>query len=401
MLWPGAPERRAVVLGTIAALSAHTLTIAPTFLIPTWTTHGLGLAAAGWLAGAPALGMVLGLVPWGWLIDKRGERSSIVAGLIVAAAADAGASYLAGYRQLWALLLVGGVAAASVNTASSRLVAGYFPAARRGRVMGIRQAAQPLGTALAAILVPGIADSCGPGCALLGPAFLCGGVGVASLLLVRDPGRLLPGTQAPQVRSPYRDASRFLLRIHLVGMLLAVPQALVWTFMFAWLCSEQSWATVDASLLVVATQLLSAVGRVAAGHWSDAAGSRTTPIRHIATSVAMVLVLLGIAAAAGLRLAVPCIVALGVLSVADNGLTVTAVVEYAGMRYSGRALGVQSMGQLLVGAFSGPVFGAVIAAAGYPAMFAMAAIAPFAATFAVPGWPANRPRRFDLDRDGG
>ncbi|SON63867.1 putative MFS-type transporter [Mycobacterium simulans] len=379
----------ALALGTLAALTAHTLTIAPTFLIPTWTNHGMGLAAAGGLAGAPALGMMFALVPWGWVIDKHGERIPSVLGFIVAASAYAVASSVAEYRQLWLLLFLGGAAAASVNTATGRLVAGHFPASQRGKAMGVRQTAQPLGNALAAVLLPPLADSVGPGRALLAPAFICGCVGCLCPLFP-DPVQQPVGQNSVQPKNPYKDGSKYLQRIHLSGMLLTVPQAIVWTFMFAWIRSDQGWAAVDAGLLVAATQLVSALGRVVAGRWSDVTGSRTTPIRQIAISVTVCVVILASAEAAGLKLAIPCIVALAILSVADNGLTVTAVVEYAGPRYSGRALGVQSMGQLLIGSLSGPVFGAVIAAAGYPIMFGIAALAPVAAVFAIPSLPVIR-----------
>ncbi|KAA1251308.1 MFS transporter [Mycobacterium simiae] len=389
LTWSG--KRTALALATFAALAAHALTIAPTFLIPTWTNHGMGLAQAGGLASAPALGMVFALVPWGWVIDRCGERIPCVFGFIVAASAYAVASSVAEYRQLWLFLCLGGAGAASVNTATGRLVAGYFPSSQRGKAMGIRQTAQPLGNALAAVLLPMLAESVGAGRALLAPAFICGCVGGLCLLLLRDPVHQLPEQRTVPLMNPYRDGSKYLLRIHLSGMLLTVPQAIVWTFMFAWLRSDQGWKTVNAGLLVAAAQLLSALGRMVVGHWSDKTGSRTIPIRQMAVSVAVCLIILATADTVGLKLAVPCIVALAILSVADNGLTVTAVVEYAGTGYSGRALGVQSMGHLLVGSLAGPLFGAVIAAAGYPTLFGAAALAPIAAIFAIPSLPANRP----------
>lgn len=383
-------QHTALALGTLAALTAHALTIAPTFLIPNWTNRGMGLAAAGALAGAPALGMMFALVPWGWVIDRHGERIPSVLGFVAAAAAYVAASSVAEYRQLWVFLFLGGAAAASVNTASGRLVASHFPASQRGKAMGIRQTAQPLGNALAAVLLPPLADWVGPGRALLAPALLCGCVGCLCLLLFPDQVPHPAEQRAVQLNNPYKDRARYLQRIHLSGVLLTVPQAIVWTFMFAWLRSEQGWAPVDAGLVVAGTQLLSALGRVLAGRWSDVTGSRTTPIRQIAISVAVCMVILAGANAAGLKLAIPCIVALAILSVADNGLTVTAVVEYAGTRYSGRALGVQSMGHLLIGSVSGPVFGAVIAEAGYPTMFGTAALAPLVAVLAIPSLPASR-----------
>lgn len=375
----------ALALATAAAMAAQALTIAPTFLIPTWMHHGMGLAQAGGLAGAPALGMMLSLVPWGWVIDKYGERVSLVLGFTVAGTAYAVASCVAEYRQLWLLLLLGGAAAASANPASGRLVAGHFDFSQRGRAMGVRQMAQPLGVALAAALLPSVADSIGPERALLAPAFLCGGVGCLCLSVSGGSERQFLGKDAPQRRNPYHDRSMYLLRIHVSSMLLNVPQALIWTFMFTWLRLDQGWVAVDASLLVVATQLLGALGRFVAGHWSDKTGSRTTPIRQIAIFVAVCLVILAGVDAANLKLAVLCIVVVAILSVADNGLAFTAIVEYAGTHYSGRALGMQNTGQLLIASLSGPVFGAMIAAAGYPTMFGFTALAPLAAVLTIPG----------------
>jgi MFS family permease len=390
------PRYATLALATIAAMAAQALTIAPTFLMPTWMHQGMGLAQAGGLASAPALGMMLSLVPWGWVIEKHGERVSLVTGLTVAASAYAVASCVAEYRQLWLLLVLGGAAAASVNTASGRLVAGQFASSQRGRAMGVRQAAQPLGVALAAALLPSLADSFGPERALLMPAFLCGSVGCLCLPFRRDLERQFPGKDAPQQRNPYSDGSGYLLRIHVSSILLTVPQALTWTFMFTWLRLDQGWATVDASLLVIAAQLLSALGRVAAGHWSDTTGSRTAPIRQIAILVAVCLVILAGFNAAELKLAVPCFVALAIFSVVDNGLAFTAIVEYAGTRYSGRALGIQNTGQLLMASLSGPVFGAVIAEAGYPTMFVTTALAPLVAVLTIPRCLATS-RNFALE----
>jgi MFS family permease len=379
------PKYTALALATVAAMAAQALTIAPTFLIPTWMHHGMGLAQAGGLAGAPALGMMLSLVPWGWVVDKHGERVSLVLGFTVAASSYAVASCVAEYRQSWLLLLLGGAAAASVIPASGRLIAGHFASSQRGRAIGVRQAAQPLGVALAAALLPSLADSFGPGHALLAPAFLCGSIGCLCLSLSRGPERQCPGKDAPQRGNPYNDRSMYLLRIHVSSMLLAIPQALIWTFMFTWLRLDQGWVAVDASLLVVATQLLGALGRVAAGYWSDKTGSRTTPIRQIAILVAVCLAILAGVDAARLTLAVPCIVTLAILSVADNGLTFTAIVEYTETPYSGRALGIHNTGQLLIASLSGPVFGAMITAAGYPTMFGTTALAPLVAVLTIPG----------------
>ncbi|PRC52634.1 MFS transporter, partial [Mycobacterium sp. ITM-2017-0098] len=67
-------------------------------------------------------------------------------------------------------LFLGGMAAASSNTASGRLVVGWFDAGQRGLVMGIRQTAQPLGVGVGALIIPRLAEFGGVSAALLFPA---------------------------------------------------------------------------------------------------------------------------------------------------------------------------------------------------------------------------------------
>ncbi len=95
-----------------------------------------------------------------------------------------------------AFLLLGGMAAASSNSASGRLVVGWFPPERRGLVMGIRQTAQPLGVALGALVIPRLAHSHGVSTALLFPAVLCAVSAVVCAVAVINPPRP-PRGQAP------------------------------------------------------------------------------------------------------------------------------------------------------------------------------------------------------------
>jgi MFS family permease len=77
-----------------------------------------------------------------------------------------------------------------------------------------------------------------------------------------------------------------------------------------------------------------------------------------------------------------------VLSVSTNGLSFTAVAEYAGPNWAGRALGIHNTGQNGVAAAAAPVVGALITASGYPLAFGCAAVAAALALLAVPAIPA-------------
>ena len=129
------------------------------FLIPSLEARrGIPLTEAGLLSSMPSWGMVVTLILWGCVVDRVGERTVLMAGsALTAAAAYAAAS---AHSMVWVgiYLFLGGMAAASCNTAGGRLVAAWFPPRQRGLAMGIRQTAQPLGIALGALVIPELAQ---------------------------------------------------------------------------------------------------------------------------------------------------------------------------------------------------------------------------------------------------
>lgn len=355
------------------------------FLIPTLhSERGLDLAKAGLLSSMPSLGMVLTLIGWGYAVDRFGERIVLALGAALTAAAAFGAASVQSLVAIGAFLLLGGMAAASSNSASGRLVVGWFPPDRRGLVMGIRQTAQPLGVGLGALVIPRLAESHGVSVALLFPAISCTVAAVVSAIGVIDPPRP-PRTEAPadHLANPYRGSS-VLWRIHAVSVLLVVPQVVVWTFTLVWLMSDRGWSAASAGALVTGAQILGACGRIAAGRWSDAVGSRLRPIRTIAVAAAATMGLLALTDWLGSPVSVALIVVASVITVSDNGLAFTAIAEIAGPFWSGRALGAQNTSQLLASGVAPALIGALIGVAGYPAAFAACAVFPLVAMPLIP-----------------
>ncbi|MCG1048795.1 MFS transporter, partial [Mycetohabitans sp. B6] len=127
-------------------------------------------------------------------------------------------------------LFLGGMAAASCNSAGGRLVSGWFPPHQRGLAMGIRQTAQPLGIALGALVIPELAEHSIHN-ALMFPVALCTIAAVASLVGVVDPPRKSRKVASKEeLASPYRG-SAVLWRIHASSALLMMPQTVTVTFM--------------------------------------------------------------------------------------------------------------------------------------------------------------------------
>ncbi|AYG03580.1 MFS transporter [Gryllotalpicola protaetiae] len=377
---------RMLALGVLAQAAGTLLVSTPAYLIPLLhLQRGVPLAQAGLLASAPTFGMVLTLVAWGALADRYGERWVIAGGLGLTAAFALAAVAAGGFVALGLLLLLGGAASASTNAASGRVVVGWFPRSRRGLAMGIRQMSQPLGVAAAAVSVPPLADRFGPGGPLLLAGVVLAVLAVLCTLGIRNPAR--PAARAASSTAPanpYR-ASGFLWRIHLVSVLLVVPQFTLSIFGLVWLITELHWSATAAGIVIGVAQFVGAIGRIVIGSWSDRVGSRVRVLRWVAVSG--VVVMAALAATGTVRWSAAAAVVLIIattVSVADNGLAFTSVAEAAGPQWSGRALGLQNTGQFLAASAVGPGIGALIAAAGYPIAFALVAVAPLLAAPLIP-----------------
>jgi len=379
------PNRWLMLAVSMSGQIAGTVFVsAPPFLIPLLhLTRGVSLVHAGLIASAPLVGTMLTLIAWGAVVDRIGERKSMSIGLALVTIGAFCAALIPSYVGLAIFLFLGGMGGASANSASGRLVVGWFPADRRGFAMGIRQMAQPLGVGLAALIIPVTAQRYGLQTALLVPAVMCAVALVLCAALIVDPPRPTrqEASDLGHLVNPYtRDGQ--LWRIHLASMLLVIPQFTVWTYALVWLISEKGWSTAAASLVVGAIQVLGALGRVAAGHWSDRAGSRLGPMRTVAIAAAVSMLALGLLE--GTPLAIALLVIASIVTVADNGLAFTSVAEIGGPYWSGRAMGTQNTGQFLAAAAVPPLIGAAIAGYGYGFGFAIVAIFPLIAVPLVP-----------------
>ncbi|PPJ09944.1 MFS transporter [Nocardia nova] len=371
-----------LALGVFAQSSSAVIVHGTPFLLPALTDRGMPLATAGLLVAMPTVGLVCTLIAWGYIVDRVGERTVLVAGPVVMCVAGVTAATVTNYGILGVLLFLAGMGAASTNGASGRVIVGWFPVDQRGLAMGIRQTAQPLGVAVAAMSIPAVAAAHGFSTAILVPAAMAGVAAIGCLIGIVDPPR--PASTGAHPDNPYRGDST-LWRIHAVSVLLVVPQATLWTFALLWLHRDAGLSLPVAGAIVTATQILGAAGRIGAGIWSDRVASRLRPLHTVA--IAAVVSMAALAGAAWLHwwwAAIPILFAASVITVADNGLAFTAVAEIAGPYWSGRGLGIQNTGQNLASAAVAPIFGALITAAGFPATYLVAAIVAAAAVPVVP-----------------
>lgn len=371
-------------LSMFATVGSSVVHMGVPFLIPSLEDSGLSLSAAGLIAAMPAAGIVFTLIAWGWFVDRYGERAALFAGLSSTAFTTALAAWAASASPalLGGALFMAGCAAASVNSASGRVVSGWYPPNQRGTAMGIRQMAQPLGAALSAVTMHPLAQTYGISGALLMPTLLCAALAVLVLIGVKNRPRPDAHTST-ETASPYRG-SRYLVRIHIASALLSWPQSMMGAYILVWLLSV-GYSSGAAGSIVMVAQLLGAGSRAAMGFVSDRVRSRIRPYRWVAAVTAALSIAMMLADSSGLRLTGTVLAcALAVAVVSPNGLAFTAVAEYAGPFWSGRAMGTQNTFQNIIYAATPPVSGAIVAAFGFPALFAVTAAFPAVALAVAP-----------------
>src|ERR1700730_11145836 len=254
---PGHGRRRWLILltGMVAMTAGCTFQYGLGYLIPALRRDGLSLELAGLLVAAPTAGGVL-----------------------------LAASTVRGTAALGACLLLAGAAGASVYAASGRLILGWFAGHERGLAMGIRQSAQPLGVAVAALTLPSLAAH-GRAVPLVFLGVFCLAAAALVAITVHDPPR--PTARAGERRgSPYREP--MLWRIHAASALLVVPQFTVATFALVYLVDARGWPAAQAGRVLAVAALCGAASRLAAGYWSDRAGSRMGPMRILAVATGLI-----------------------------------------------------------------------------------------------------------------
>jgi sugar phosphate permease len=389
---PAVPDRRRWVIlavGTFAQAATCSFLYGVPMLVPALRAGGTSLFRSSLLVSAPIVGLLFTLIAWGALADRYGERVVIATGVGATAVALAGAALVPGTVGLGLLFVLAGAASGSVNAASGRMVLGWFPPDERGLAMGTRQTAQPIGVALAALVLPSLARSTSVHHAVLFPAALCAVAAVLVLALVADPARPPRAEDAPPVTSPYRGSTS-LARVHLSSALLVVPQFAVGTFTLVYLVGERHWDAAVAGRMIFGFQVAGAVARVVSGVWSDRVGSRLGPMRRLGVASAVLMVLISIGAATHLWFVIVGFAVGAVVTVADNGLAYTSVAELAGREWSGRALGMQNTVQNVAAMVTPPLLAAVIGDSRYAVGFALVAVFPL---LAVPLVPVRAERR--------
>jgi sugar phosphate permease len=333
----------------------------------------LSLAQTGVLISSTLLGSIVSLFPWGLATDRSGERVVLFVGLALCGATLIAAGAVRGFWPLVALLSFAGAAGASVQSASGRAVLHWFPTAQRGLALAIRQTAIPISGFVIAIVLPPIVRAGGTDWGFTAMGITCIAGAVLGVLVLREGPR---AESAPAALGPVPVRDRRIWQLSVGSALLIAPQLCVAGFTVLYLHDHRGMSAGAAAAVLAVMQALAIGGRIGAGRWSDIVASRLRPLRAIALAAFAFVTLMTILLDAPLPLLIPVLIVAGVLSMSWNSLSFAAVVELAGHRRSGTAIGLQQTLLNGSGAAYPGLFSALVAASSWHVGFAVVALFP-------------------------
>ena len=369
-----------LVLATVMQLGVSLPQQTPAAIGPVITPAlHLSRAELGLLTSAIWGGMLLGMLPFGLLVDRIGERWVVGGGALAVAGVLTLAAQTNSFLPLFLLLWPAAIAASSGSPGGTRALTLWFPPRERGLAMGVRQTGVTAAGILVALTLPRLASTYG-----WPAAFHAVALGVdrrlmeASWCLGVSPVRTFFRVVAAGEEFRLRDLARNRTFLAATGFGFVFMGALgsAVTYTAVTLHESAHLGVVEAGFVLALVQLGGTIGRIGWGVVSDRLGRRA-PVMVLNGGLA-VLVCLG--AAWLVRPGVPAVVLgglfllVGLSTMGWNALYITLaaeVTEHRAATVVGAGTMVNFAGMLLIT----PVFGAVADAAhSYaPAWVALAA----------------------------
>ncbi len=353
-----------MIAGTaVAAIGQAYPTLAPYIR----TDLKLSLAAVGLLNTFIYIGTMLGALPAGWLTDWLGSRTLLIGGSVAAAVLAVAIPLLTHTELVFVpLLMLMGLVVASSTPAGSQAVAQSFPPARRGLVIGLRQMAVPLGGALAAAILPAVANSFGwrwaSGVAAVLAvlaAFL-----VARLYYERIPAKPISRTQAPSLARALSEPN--ILLVAVAGATLPTGQFVMITYLILFLKEHFGVPELTGAALLTAAQFAGAFSRVFWSWLSDHTGGQRKPWLVLIVTLAALSALMLAWLPLGTPLWVKAIIVTlyGATALGWQGLHFSLLTELSPPGLEGRVVGFGLVFTSIGIASAPPLFGLLVDSSG-------------------------------------
>jgi predicted MFS family arabinose efflux permease len=300
----------------------------------------LSRAELGLLTSAIWGGMLIGLLPFGMLVDRYGERSMLVVGGVILAGFLVLASRASSFEPLFIALVPAAAGASAASPGGTRALAAWFEPRLRGTAIGIRQTGVTGAGVLAAVTLPPIAVGFGWRAAFLTVAMLALLAIAAFAVFYRE-----PPVESRAARAPWD------LRSLMRNPVWVAATAYGWVFMGALGCvvaylavslnQDAGLSPVQAGLMLAVLQVGGIAGRLGFGVLSDRLGSRGAVMAlsaalAVGTCLAMAAFGHGRAGTAGL---VGIAFLLGLSCMGWNALYITLTAEVVPVQNAATAVG--------------------------------------------------------------
>lgn len=381
-----------VLTGLIfSGMGAGTFTIVSLGILASFIIDDLDISRAqlGLVIGADTL-FAAAFSPYaGRIADRLGGRRSLMALFLVAALAWIVYSAAPVYGLMFAGAMLGGMADASCNPATNRMIVERLATGSRGVVTGIKQSGVQAGVFVGGVTLPSMAVAFGWRTTYVIVAALPILLAIATAWLVEPPRHEVASS-----------------RVEFAGRL---PASIWWLGAYGVLFGFAGAAALLVPLFVeeglgqdarLGGLVAGAIGFVAVGAriwWarlSERIGRFVEPLWAMTP--------LGVAGAVaflfsdeiGLWLVWPAAVMLGMSTSSWNGVAMLAAMDEAGAAATGRASGVIVSGFLLGLGLGPPVYGALVDRSGgsYDPMWSVSAVAALATGILVAVWQVRRHR---------
>jgi MFS family permease len=363
-------RRHLIVLCAIASQIAISLV---QFGLPALTfalreARGVTTVEFALLFAATGVGPAVALIAAGRLCDRIGARPVLIGGSVIGAAGLFATGFMPGVPGMFVTLLLSGVGAAAVPVAGMTTILVHFPPERRGRLLGLRQMAVPVGGFLAAGLLPVLYHLGGLELAFAVPAVLVLGFG---LLFAYAAGPGERQVDLPPVRASFPIPLRWVM---LTGALYVTALGGVLTFTVS-AAHDAGLSETEAAIVFAALNLGAASARVVWGIVADREGGsrRVATLSALGVLGAITLVPFPFALHAGVAAAVVGAVALAFGTLGFNGVVYVIAGEVAG-RSAGVAVGAASTVVFLTGSVTPPALGFLAERTSFGVMFGALAL---------------------------
>jgi MFS family permease len=291
--------------------------------------------------------------------DRFGARRVMLVAFAIATLAIVAMALAPAYPAMLLAAGLAGLALATGNPVTNKLIADELPAGRRGLVMGSKQAGVQVGAFLAGALLAPLAVQVGWRSAL-GWSALVPAAGLVAALLVLPRRRGLHADHAPDqvpmggglpIGIRWLAAYAFLMGSGIASVNAYLPLYLV----------ERGAATQELAGVVVALIGLVGIGsRVAWGWASERMPTFSLPLLLLGVGAVVAIGLVIAIERVGLWIAWPAAALIGATAVTWNAVGMLAVISESGSRLAGRASGVVTFGFYIGFVGSPMVFGLLV-----------------------------------------